>query len=309
MIEPYYKESGVTIYLGDALETLRHMESESVQCVVTSPPYYGLRDYGVEGQIGLEDTPEAYVAKLVEVFREVKRVLKKDGVVWLNMGDSYASTSPPGGNSGVPKEWQRPSRGESMKAIAKMGPGLKTKDLLGMPWRVAFALQSDGWWLRQDIIWAKNNPMPESVTDRCTKSHEYIFLLSKAATYFYNADAIKEKAVYAGQMRGGSHKRYEQNNAAMDNKIYDTRNRRDVWTFRVEPFPNAHFATFPMELPETCIKAGSKKGDTILDPFAGAGTTLLAAKNLGCKSVGIELNPEYIEIIKRRLTQEVFDFA
>ncbi|MCH8137007.1 MAG: site-specific DNA-methyltransferase [Proteobacteria bacterium] len=277
------------------------MEAESVQCVVTSPPYYGLRDYQVEGQIGLEDTPEDYVAKMVEVFAEVKRVLKNDGVLWLNLGDSYGAQKGKGFNTHA--EVGGTNRVTKMQDVCgdiNVNTGLPPKNLIGIPWRVAFALQADGWWLRQDIIWHKPNPMPESVTDRCTKAHEYIFLMTKSAKYFYDADAIAEKSIDPEDNRAAREKMYGRldphikciNPATA--KTYPMRNKRSVWTMNTQPFPAAHFATFPMELPTTCIKAGSKTGDTILDPFAGAGTTLLAAKNLHCKAIGIELNPDYI---------------
>lgn len=405
MSKPYYQESGITIYLGDALETLRQMESESIQCCVTSPPYYGLRDYGtatweggdvdcdhkektatqslakladkhapnatprnpnrqddgsismnyrrvcgkcgairIDSQIGLEDTPEDYVAKMVEVFGEVKRVLKKDGVLWLNMGDSYAGSNQGAGTKN-PTAKQASNKGtgymlkEGHRSKLSKITGLKPKDLIGMPWRVAFALQADGWWLRQDVIWHKLNPMPHPDKDRCTSSHEYIFILTKATRYYFDYEAIQEPCTSESnnerpRMGQGPNTNYTQKRDKMSvpsgwdtgkglhdaktgryekQKEYDRlkpamRNKRSVWSIPIQPFAQAHFATFPMELPETCIKAGSKQGDTILDPFAGAGTTLLAAKNLHCKSVGIELNPDYIEIMKRRLAQGILDF-
>ena len=292
---------------GDVREVLKTLDDESVQCVVTSPPYWGLRDYGVDDQLGLEATPEEYAANMVSVFQEVKRVLRKDGTVWLNLGDSYSSGS--GGyddkymhnsTSGTPSEGVRQS-------VAPSKPfGLPSKNLLGMPWRVAFALQADGWYLRSDIIWNKPNPMPEPVKDRPTKSHEYIFLLTKSAKYYYDHEAIKEKGEYPAGTKAakGSAKRYSTdlvNSRPPEYKIYDgTRNKRSVWKITTKPYKEAHFATFPEELPETCIKAGTQKGDVVLDIFAGSGTTLRVASKLGRKGIGIELNPEYIKILKKR---------
>jgi DNA modification methylase len=317
------------IYQGDCLDIMPTLETESVQCVMTSPPYYGLRDYGIDGQIGLESTPEEYVAKLVAVFREVWRVLRDDGTVWLNLGDSYNGS----GKAGSKPEYQakhtefgKPSKEKSRFGMPTNIKTLKPKDLIGIPWRVAFALQTDGWWLRSDIIWSKPNPMPESVTDRCTKAHEYIFLLTKAARYFYDAQAIKEPATYGipnspesisspyGQGFTRRAKKisgtYNQDSGRNDGNRHpsgtyttDTgkRNRRSVWVITTRPYRGAHFATFPPELPEICIKAGSKAGDTVLDPFVGSGTTGMVAEKLGRMFVGIELNPEYIAIAERRI--------
>ena len=276
-----------TIYQGDALEVLRGLPSESVHCCITSPPYWGLRDYGVEGQIGLKQTLQEYVEALVEVFREVRRVLRLDGTLWLNLGDSYAGS------------WGSAS-------------GLKPKDLVGVPWRVAFALQADGWYLRSDIIWHKPNSMPESVTDRPTKAHEYIFLLAKSRRYYYDAEAIKEPlarpeellrktpAVFGGRNKhDGYRTRKHSGNEYVG--TYTGRNKRSVWTVPTKPFPEAHFAVYPPALITPCILAGCPVGGTVLDPFAGSGTTLLVATQHHRKSIGIELNPEYIEIAKRRL--------
>jgi DNA modification methylase len=256
---------------GDVREVLKTLDDKSVQCVVTSPPYWGLRDYGVDDQLGLEATPEEFVENMVDVFREVKRVLRNDGTLWLNLGDTFFN-----------------------------------KNLLGMPWRVALALQADGWYLRSDIIWNKPNPMPESVADRPTKSHEYIFLLTKSAKYYYDAEAIKENGEYPAGTKAakGSAKRYSTdlvNSRPPEYKVYDgLRNKRSVWRITTKPYKGAHFATFPEELPETCIKAGTQKGDVVLDIFAGSGTTLRVASKLGRKVIGIELNPEYIKILKKR---------
>ena len=312
------------IYQGDCLEILPTLDAESVQCCVTSPPYYGLRDYGVNGQIGLEDTPEAYVAKLVDVFQEVKRVLRDDGVLWLNLGDSYANNSNGSNPSPTSCLGSGPNgaskyRDDCTYATKRVPAGLKPKDLCGIPLREDFALQADGWYLRQDIIWAKPNPMPESVKDRCTKSHEYIFLLTKSARYFYDASAIREPAQYGEQHAnkatswGTNRKHPNKANVADYAFIGDNhtchksddgtfeRNRRSVWTIATKPYKEAHFATFPEEIPRTCILAGSKKGDTILDPFSGAGTTGVVAEKLGRKYIGIELNPQYTKLAEDRI--------
>lgn len=257
----------VTFHTGDSVVVLKELASESVNCCVTSPPYFGLRDYGHKGQIGIERTPEEYVAKLVAVFSEVRRVLRADGTLWLNLGDTYSGR----------------------------------KQLSGIPWRVAFALQSDGWHLRQDIIWNKPNPMPESVRDRCTKSHEYVFLLTKSDKYFFDSSAISEPATYAGQRRGGSTKRYEQNAAGMDCKVYDRRNKRSVWTVKPATFKGAHFATFPPELIEPMILAGCPVGGIVLDPFAGAGTTGVVCQQHGRRHIGIEINSDYVCIATDRI--------
>lgn len=247
------------IIQGDTLTVLKTLPDESIDCVITSPPYFGLRDYGMDGQIGLEETPEAYVAKLVEVFREVKRVLKKEGTCWLNLGDSYAA----GGNGGG-TEKQDSNRGTlALKGKAKKAPpGLKSKDLVGIPWRVAFALQADGWYLRQDIIWAKPNPMPESVTDRCTKSHEYIFLLTRSPKYYFDNEAIKEPAISTDNSER-DRDTTKLNNTPGRTKMgglktngYETRNKRSVWTIPTKAYSGAHFATFPPALIEPMIKAG-----------------------------------------------------
>lgn len=297
---------------GDALEVLKTIPDESVHCCVTSPPYYGLRDYGVGGQIGLEDTPEKYVGKLVQVFREVRRVLRDDGTLWLNLGDSYNGSGGAGGDysPGGLKEGQPKYPGRRIK-------GLKPKDLIGIPWMIAFALRSDGWYLRSDIIWHKPNCMPESVTDRPTKAHEYIFLLSKSQRYYYDADAIREPVMSELTQQKVSFKRNNSKRERAipgqkygthrpnrnDTPVRDTRNKRSVWTVATKPFPKAHFATFPLKLIEPCILAGCPAGGTVLDPFVGSGTTLLVATQYHRKSIGIELNPEYIEIAKQRLSQ------
>ncbi len=367
------------IIIGDALTELKRLESESIQCCVTSPPYWGLRDYGtatwvggdsdcdhrgieartvsggagkqytnvgsnrvysgdcrcgakrIDSQLGLEKTPEEYVDKMVEIFREVRRILRSDGILFLNLGDTYYNYR--GDSDFSIKQTIASHEGHAMHSPSGKrnykNPNLKGKDLVGIPWMVAFALRSDGWWLRQDIIWSKPNPMPESVTDRCTKAHEYIFLLTKSSKYYYDADAIAEpistfenrpdgvvrdriygydskqakmrkrsstfkQAIKCGNSQGGSEY------IICDGK----RNKRSVWTINTQPYPEAHFAVFPDEIPANCIKAGSKEGDVILDPFLGSGTTAQVAKKLGRKYIGIELNPEYLPLINRRLAQE-----
>ena len=366
------------IYQGDALQILKTLPDESVNCVVTSPPYYGLRDYGTatwiggdekcdhkeakeksrydykmqEGsrhaqiaentfgtdgarwkgicpkcgalrqdqQIGLEETPEIYVQKLIEVFSEVKRVLKDDGTLWLNLGDSYSAhkdcksisqtiaqgTSRENAHQ-IPKGLSRTRDSKMLKSI-----GLKNKDLIGIPWRVAFALQADGWYLRQDIIWHKPNPMPESVTDRCTKAHEYIFLLAKSQKYYFDNEVIKENTTRdwsktGGNLmgkgihkQGGSYKKL--GNRRCDKERYG-RNKRSVWTVTTKSFKGAHFAVFPEDLIIPCVLAGCPKGGVVLDPFMGSGTTGVVAQKLEREFIGIELNPKYIEIAKKRLEE------
>ena len=308
-----------TILHGDVLDKLKEIETESIQCVVTSPPYWGLRDYGSDGQLGLEETPELYVENMVNVFREIKRVLKDDGTCWLNLGDSYYGGGWKGAslnkNSGdIQKAHKGTHCGEQIKHDPKH-PIIKTKDLVGIPWRVALALQADGWYLRQDIIWHKPNPMPESVTDRCTKSHEYIFLLTKSAKYFYDNDAVREPVAESsigrlnqnidqqvGTTRANGGKKSNGNLKAVGD-IEKGRNKRSVWTITTKPYKEAHFAVFPPKIPEICIKAGSKEGDTVLDPFFGSGTTGWVAQRLGRKWIGIELNAKYIKIAEKRFAQ------
>lgn len=265
---------------GDCLASLRQIESNLVNCCVTSPPYWGLRDYGADGQLGLEATPDEYVAKMVEVFREVRRVLRDDGTLWLNLGDSYAAST------------NRVS-------------GLKQKDLVGIPWRVAFALQADGWYLRQDIIWHKPNPMPESVRDRCTKAHEYIFLLSKSERYFFDSNAMQENAVRGhggSKFHLGKTAIHQANRTSIKERIDNgKRNRRSVWTVTTKPFKGAHFATFPPDLIEPCVLAGSPAGGVVLDPFLGSGTTALVAQRNGRSWIGCELNPIYADMAIKRI--------
>lgn len=268
-----------TVYLGDAYQVLAELSSQSCQMAVTSPPYWGLRDYDFNGQIGAEETVEEYIEKLVLVFRELHRVLKDDGTLWLNLGDCYTS----GGRT-----WRAPDKKNPARAMSYRPPtpeGLKPKDLVGVPWRVAMALQEDGWYLRSEIIWHKPNPHPESVKDRPTRAHETIFLLSKSEQYFYDYQAAKEPGVN-GRLR----------------------NRRSVWTIATEPLQEAHFATFPTKLIEPCILAGSRMGDYVLDPFFGSGTTGVVSALLGRNFVGIELKQDYIEIARRRLAERGFSF-
>lgn len=338
MRTPDLDDGDVRIWLGDVIDSLREMPDQFVQTCVTSPPYWGLRDYGEQDQIGLEHTPDEYVARLVEVFREVRRVLRDDGTLWLNLGDSYAAarggTHQPaetlaGGINGKTATGDRTNRGRADGYSPSRDAtqfGLKHKDLVGIPWRVAFALQADGWYLRSDIIWSKPNPMPESVTDRPTKAHEYVFLMSKSSRYFYDAEAIQETtttppgATWAERKAGGATagnvivgdgrrngtqrvvhgKGVSSNLTRQDGQ----RNARSVWQIATKPYSEAHFATFPTELPERCIKAGSREGDIVLDPFMGSGTTAWVARHLGRRSVGCELNADYLEIARRRLSQQ-----
>lgn len=330
----------IRLLIGDCRERLRELPDGSVHTCVTSPPYFGLRDYGHEGQIGLEPTPDEFVAAMVEVFREVRRVLRDDGTLWLNLGDSYNADGRKG----------RAHMGEGKNSaysawVNKTCAGTKPKDLLGIPWMVAFALRADGWWLRQDIIWAKPNPMPESVKDRCTKAHEYLFLLSKSSRYHFDAEAIAEPLAPAsvsrlaqdvasqagservpgktnGTMKAVRSQRLAERaversgvltggtaNSTLGHAAEGSRNKRSVWSVATQPFKEAHFATYPPELVEPCILAGCPKGGTVLDPFGGAGTTGLVADRLQRDAVLIELNPEYAAIARRRLEAEAGMFS
>jgi DNA modification methylase len=305
------------IEFGDCRDTMRRWTSEGmkVQTCVTSPPYFGLRDYGHDGQIGLEQTPEQYITAMVEVFRCVRDVLADDGTLWLNIGDSYAT-----GTKADRQQSKNPgvgaNRPEAQNSVARIGtpPGCKTKDLIGIPWMLAFALRADGWYLRQDIIWHKPNPMPESVRDRCTKAHEYIFLLSKSERYFYDHEASKEPAVsekpagnkrhkYADAYAAGTSEEHRTKAGLLDlaGKEWETRNRRSVWTVATRPYKGAHFATFPPALIEPCILAGSRPGDIVLDPFMGSGTTAQVAVQNGRQYLGCELNPEYGPLQQERI--------
>lgn len=315
------------IIIGDALESLKTLPSDSVDCCVTSPPYYALRDYGVDGQIGLEETPEAYIDRLVEVFREVRRVLKNNGTLWVNIADSYAGSGK--GAASYPENAKKYKQGTSRgmlgaeKTTKAKTPGIKQKDLIGIPWMLAFGLRADGWYLRQDIIWQKPNAMPESVKDRCTKCHEYVFLLSKSKTYYFDGEAIKEPCVgfdkssprgskgtftpNAGR-RKGNNRSFRGGGVYTNNRSFDNsadkekktvgnvpnetgvRNRRSVWSVSTHGFSGAHFATFPRKLIEPCILAGCPVGGTVLDPFIGSGTTAEVAQDLGRNCIGIDIN-------------------
>lgn len=374
----------VDIRHGEALAVLKTLESESIQCCITSPPYWGLRDYGtgewvdgdpacdhkqnhgvqgatgqradrtftaqavyrdkclrcgglrVDQQLGLEKTPEEYTARLVTILREVRRTLRDDGTLWLNMGDSYVSGNRQGHGTRLGFK-QASNRGANDETSCERAPtprGLKPKDLVGIPWRCAFALQADGWYLRSDIIWVKPAPMPESVTDRPTRSHEYIFLLAKNEKYYCDMESVKEPSAFPNGPNGAIKSPYGQgftrrsidradevenvhgnepgrsDHGAACNKLgQDTRNLRDVWSVNTQPFPEAHFATFPPKLIEPCVIAGCPAGGTILDPFSGAGTTGLVAKKHGRNFIGIELNPQYVAMSERRLAQEVLEFT
>jgi DNA modification methylase len=303
------------VHFGDCRDSLRAMSAAGVkvQTCVTSPPYFGLRDYGHDGQIGLEETPKQYIAAMVEVFRAVRNVLADDGTLWLNIGDSYAT--------GTTASRQRGTRGigadteDAQNAVPRIGTpnGCKTKDLIGIPWMLAFALRADGWYLRQDIIWHKPNPMPESVTDRCTKAHEYLFLLSKSPRYYFDSDALKEPSVSPVVSGRYNHRGTEQyavasgginGNAQLFSRKNDgMRNRRSVWSIATKPYKGAHFAVFPAALVEPCILAGSRPGDIVLDPFMGSGTTAAVAIAHGRRFVGCELNPEYKPLQDERITE------
>lgn len=323
----------LTIHTGEALQTLRTIPSESVQCAVTSPPYYGLRDYGAPGQIGLEKTVQEYIANLVTIMREVRRVLRKDGTLWLVIGDSYCSSDKWGGKSGNKNSsssaggfaaakrikntlsMQAHNAASDFAAAAnrRPQPGIKSKDLMMVPHRVAIAMQDDGWYIRQDIVWNKPNCMPEQVRDRPTRAHEYMFLCSRSKRYYYNPDAIREEAKWfhqngrgtgVGWHRGGIQNIARERRVGKElktNKDLDSRNKRSVWTVPTSPYLEAHFATFPPKLIEPCILAGSRPGDTILDPFFGAGTTALVAIQHGRLAIGIELNPDYVAMSQKRI--------
>jgi DNA modification methylase len=295
----------IKILQGNCLETLSSLEEKSVNTCVTSPPYWGLRDYGNGDQLGQEETPEKFTENLVKLFREVRRVLRDDGTVWLNLGDSYCGT----GHKGDTIDSRYEGCNGQKVALNNKIQGLKSKDLVGIPWRVAFALQADGWYLRQDIIWSKPNPMPESVTDRCTKAHEYIFLLSKSPKYYYDSEAIKEDSAESSKDRlnqdiknqKGSIRVPGKTNGTMNAVGGEKRNKRSVWAVATQSYSEAHFATYPPELIKPCILAGCPEGGTVLDPFGGSGTTAQVASNLNRNAILCELNPEYVEIAKGRL--------
>ena len=297
-----------TILFGDCRETLPMFNVKARMCV-TSPPYYGLRDYGGEdSQIGQEQSPEEFIDQLVKVFREVRNVLTDDGTCWVNLGDSYYNYRP--GSKAYVKQTVSKTNQDLPESSPKRGTkldGLKEKDLIGIPWMFAFAMRADGWYLRQDIIWHKPNPMPESVRDRCTKAHEYIFLFSKQKKYFYDNEAIKEPATDWGT-RDRSKGKYKVNDYGQTphsglTKSYEKKNKRSVWSVTKKPYKGAHFATYPPDLIEPCIKAGSEKGDIVLDPFMGSGTTAAVAKSLGRDYIGCELHEDYGNLIQKRVAE------
>jgi len=300
-----------TILYGDCRDTLKQFDEQARTCI-TSPPYYGLRDYGgEENQIGQENTPEEFIDQLVSVFKEVRNVLTDDGTLWINLGDSYYNYRPGKGQS-YPKQSVSKTNQDLPTQCNKRGnklDGLKEKDLIGIPWMFAFAMRSDGWYLRQDIIWHKPNPMPESVKDRCTKSHEYIFLLSKNKKYYYDNEAIKEPVKQDWGTRDRTKGKYHNTGSGLSphsglSKSYDRKNKRDVWSVTNKPFKGSHFAVFPPDLITPCILAGSEKGDIILDPFMGSGTTAMVAKQLGRDYIGCELHKEYGNLIDQRVPVE-----
>lgn len=303
------------IHCGDTTSVLKTLPAESINCIVTSPPYYGLRNYNVNGQIGLEDSPEKFIKNLVGVFMECHRVLKKDGTMWVVIGDSYAGSGR--GIGSVNKKGVQPKAsftGNFLKPYRFNG--YKNKDLMGVPWMMAFALREHGWYLRQDIIWHKPNPMPESVRDRCTKSHEYIFMFSKSPRYYFDHSAMREPAAYKARKNNTRppSKKYLQQNTGAPVQTFQhgggrcntvngefVRNKRDVWSVQTRAFKGAHFATFPPALITPCIRAGCPPSGVVLDPFMGAGTTAMVARQLGYNYIGIELNPDYIAIAMERL--------
>ena len=299
------------IFTGDAAVVLRDIPSATVDTCITSPPYYGLRDYGVVGQIGNESTPEDYINRLVEVFREVRRVLKDDGTLWIVIGDSYVGSGKGGGDPTIKQRNLGGSKYPRRNVLKEHKP----KGLIGIPWLLAFALRSEGWYLRQDIIWHKPNAMPESVKDRCTRAHEYIFMLSKQAHYYYDHEAIKEPAVSTslkkfsdngkdkqrghGRRHAGFNGRYSEK--LKEEGVPTKRNRRSVWSVATRPYKEAHFAVFPQALIEPCVLASSKSGGIVLDPFAGSGTTGKVANGNNRSFIGIEINLAYVGIMRRRI--------
>jgi len=319
MSTTYYRDEQVTLLLGDALETLRGLPDGSVDCIVTSPPYYGLRDYGTEGQYGLEATPAAYVEQMRAVFAEARRALAADGTLWLNLGDGYAY--PPGSTHKQGQTGQRRDRTFTAETI-RGTTALPTKNLVGIPWRVALALQDDGWILRNEVIWHKPNAMPESVRDRLSNRHEHLFLLTKRAQYWFALDAIREPHTMRPQRRPRGHKE-RQRLGVLPAQTWSTsqrdepgvdghpagRNPGDVWSVPTRPYPAAHFAVWPIDIPTRCIKAGCKPGGVVLDPFSGSGTTGAAARQLGRRYIGIDLNPSYHDLAVARFAQGVLDLG
>jgi site-specific DNA-methyltransferase (cytosine-N4-specific) len=312
----HYADDTVTLHHGDALDVLRTLPDESVSCCVTSPPYFGLRDYGIPGQYGLEPMPAAYVATMAAVFAEVRRVLAKDGTLWLNIGDSYAGTGETGrkdaqeiGRDGLP-QYGSLVQAERRDRRLRIDYGLPAKNLMGMPWRLAFALQDDGWILRNAIVWAKTNPMPESVTDRLSTTYEHVFLFARSSRYWFDLDAIREPLTAPGRMPGAtafhardiSHPR--SGTGAYCGPADDGKNPGDVWSIPTTPFAAAHFAVFPPALAERCVLAGCRPGGTVLDPFCGSGTTGLVAGKHGRRFVGIDLSADYLDLaLRTRLAQ------
>ena len=300
-----------TILYGDCRETLKQFDEQARTCI-TSPPYYGLRNYGnEENQIGQENTPEEFIDQLVNVFKEVRNVLTDDGTLWVNLGDSYYNYRP-GKGQAYPKQSVSKTNQDLPTKCNKRGnklQGLKEKDLIGIPWLFAFAMRADGWYLRQDIIWHKPNPMPESVKDRCTKSHEYIFLLTKNKKYFYDNEAIKEPVKQDWGTRNRTKGKYHNSGTGLSphtglTKSYERKNKRDVWSITNKPYKGSHFAVFPPDLITPCILAGREKGDIVLDPFMGSGTTAMVAKELGRDYIGCELHEEYANLIGQRVPVE-----
>lgn len=314
MSKPYYRDDTVTLWHGDALTVLRDLPDASVDCCVTSPPYFGLRDYGVDGQLGAESSPAEYVENMRAVFDEVRRVLADDGTLWLNLGDSYYS----GKGAPTQPDLKNEARRPGIRSLDKGGADwAKPKDLLGIPWRVAFALQDDGWTLRNSIIWHKPNAMPESVTDRLSTRHENVFMFSKSRRYWFDLDPIREESVADPDRRRGEHGWQprvpgESRDTSPSSRLgfgnAAGRNPGDVWSIPTQPFPGAHFAVYPLALPERCILAGCKPGGTVLDPFSGSGTTGLAAAKHGRRYVGIDLNADYLDLsLRTRLQQPGLD--
>ena len=322
MSEPYYKDPSVCLWLGDARRVLEGMPESSVDCVVTSPPYYGLRDYGVDGQIGLEGTPDEYVDRLAAVFHEVARVLRPDGTLWLNLADSYAGSGKgrrADGTRGTATGKQASDRGACSGRLNRPCRTVRRKSLLGIPWRVAFRLQDDGWILRSEIIWHKHNSMPESVRDRPTRAHETVFLLTRNASYHYDAAAIRQPLAVSSVRRLSQDVRSQKGSDRVPGKgngpmkavgSPEGRNIRDVWDINTTPFTGAHFATFPEALPSTCILAGCRPGGVVLDPFSGSGTTGLSALKAGCRYVGIDISRDYLDLsLHTRLAQGTLEAA
>jgi DNA modification methylase len=306
------------IEFGDCRETMRRWKEQGIkaQTCVTSPPYFGLRDYGHDGQIGLEETPEDYIKSMVEVFKCVWDVLEDDGTLWLNIGDSYYNYRP-GQGQRQGKQSIASQKFSEVEICPKRGlklDGLKEKDLIGIPWMLAFALRADGWYLRQDIIWHKPNPMPESVQDRCTKAHEYIFLLSKSHKYYYDHESIKDPVKQDWGTRDRADGKYHNEGSGLPphgglEKSYEMANKRSVWTVNTKPYAGAHFAVFPTELIEPCILAGAPAGGVVLDPFMGSGTTAQVAQDLGRQYLGCELNPNYKFLQDQRISQLSLELA